>query len=202
MRPQVLATILLAMSTLCASIPVTAAEEQTPNITIGTQEIGLTAGYLIPHLLNSRKSKTSQHGPAFMPSWMMTLTDPIGEDWYRGQLSLGAEMAYIQFEEPYLTHGVGFNPRVKYTFVALGRVRPYVEFAGGPFWTDLAGKIPEQSSQFNFIVSGGVGLSYFLTNRAAINVGYRFHHISNAHTGERNVGLNSSLPFAGFSLYF
>lgn len=182
--------------------PNTQAGEVSPTITIGTQEIGLTAGYMIPHLLKPGKSETEQHGPAFMPSWMVTLTEPLGEGWYRGQISLGAEMAYIQFEEPFLTHGIGFNPRAKYTFVALGRFRPYLEFAGGPFWTDLGGKIREQSTQFNFIVSGGVGLNYFLTNRAALNVGYRFHHISNAHTGDRNVGLNASLPFAGFSLFF
>ncbi len=182
--------------------PSVQAGDVSPKITIGTQEIGLTAGYFFPHLLSDRKSKTEQHGPAFMPSWMMTLTEPLGEGWYRGQISLGAEMAYIQFEEPILTHGIGFNPRAKYTFVALGRFRPYIEFAGGPFWTDLGGKIPEQSTQFNFIVSGGVGLNYFLTNHAALNIGYRFHHISNAHTGERNVGLNASLPFAGFSLFF
>lgn len=183
-------------------VPSIQAGEVSPTITIGTQEIGLTAGYFFPHLLKHGKSKTEQHGQAFMPSWMMTLTEPLGEGWYRGQISLGAEMAYIQFEEPFLTHGIGFNPRAKYTFVALGRFRPYIEFAGGPFWTDLGDRIPEQSTKFNFIVSGGVGLNYFLTNRASLNVGYRFHHISNAHTGERNVGLNASLPFAGFSLFF
>ena len=104
-----------------------------------------------------------------MPYWMMTLTDPIGGSWYRGQISLGAEMVYIQFQEPILTHGVGFAPKIKYTFVALDRIRPYAEFAGGPFWTDLAGKIPEESSQFNFVLMAGFGVSYFLTDQVALN---------------------------------
>src|SRR6476620_7512622 len=137
-----------------------------------------------------------------MPSWMMTLTDPIGGSWYRGQVSLGAEMVYIQFQEPFLTHGLGFTPKIKYTFVALDRLRPYVEFAGGPFWTDLAGKIPEESSRFNFILTAGFGISYFLTNQVALNVGYRFQHISNAGTHYPNLGLNASLPFGGFSFFF
>jgi hypothetical protein len=183
------------------SSPIHAADP-TPQITVGTQEVGLTAGYILPHLLKGEKSKTEQSGPAFMPSWMMTLTDPIGDSWYRGQVSLGGEMVYIQFQEPFLTHGVGFTPKIKYTFVAQGRIRPYAEFAGGPFWTDLAGKIPEQSGQFNFILTAGFGVSYFLTDRAALNAGYRFQHISNADTGRSNVGLNSSLPFTGFSFYF
>jgi opacity protein-like surface antigen len=133
---------------------------------------------------------------------MITLTDPIGDGWYRGQVSLGAEMVYLEFREPLLTHGIGFTPRIKYTFVALGRVRPYAEFAGGPFWTDLGGRIHEEANQFNFVLTGGVGVSWFITSQLAFNAGYRFHHISNAGTAFPNLGLNASLPFGGFSFYF
>src|SRR5580765_1265167 len=177
------------------------AADPTPKITVGTQEVGLSVGYLLPHRL-TQDHTTKQQGVAFMPSWMMTLTDPIGGSWYRGQVSLGAEMVYIQFQEPFVTHGVGFTPKIKYSFVALDRIRPYAEFAGGPFWTDLAGKIPEESSRFNFVLTAGVGISYFLNDRAALNVGYRFHHISNAGTRYPNLGLNASLPFGGFSFFF
>jgi hypothetical protein len=177
------------------------AADPTPKITVGTQEVGLSVGYLLPHRL-TQDHTTKQQGVALMPSWMMTLTDPIGGSWYRGQVSLGAEMVYIQFQEPFLTHGLGFTPKIKYTFVALDRLRPYVEFAGGPFWTDLAGKIPEESSRFNFILTAGFGISYFLTNQVALNVGYRFQHISNAGTHYPNLGLNASLPYGGFSFYF
>lgn len=137
-----------------------------------------------------------------MPSWMMTIIDPIGDSWYQGQVSLGAEMVYLEFREPLLTHGVGFTPRIKYMFVALGRLRPYAEFAGGPFWTDLGGRIEEQANQFNFVLTGGVGVSWFFTSQASFNIGYRFHHISNAGTAFPNLGLNASLPFGGFSFFF
>jgi lipid A 3-O-deacylase len=177
------------------------AADPTPQITVGTQEVGLSVGYLLPHRL-TKYHETEQQGPAFMPYWMITLTDPIGGGWYRGHVSLGAEMVYIQFQEPVLTHGVGFAPKIKYTFVALDRIRPYAEFAGGPFWTDLAGKIPEESSQFNFVLMAGFGVSYFLTDQAALNVGYRFNHISNAGTDYPNLGLNASLPYGGFSFFF
>ncbi|HEY7534062.1 MAG TPA: acyloxyacyl hydrolase, partial [Nitrospiraceae bacterium] len=80
--------------------------------------------------------------------------------------------------------------------------RPYVEFAGGPFWTDLGNEIPEESSELNFILTAGVGISFFVSSQAAINIGYRFHHISNAGTSYPNYGINSSLPFGGFSYYF
>ena len=177
------------------------AAEPTPKITVGNQEVGLSVGYHLPHRL-TQDHTTKQQGVAFMPSWMMTLTDPIGDSWYRGQVSHGTEMVYIQFLELFVTHGLGFTPKIKYSFVALDRIRPYAEFAGGPFWTDLAGKIPEESSRFNFVLTAGFGVSYFLTDRAALNVGYRFHHISNGGTRYPNLGLNASLPFGGFSFYF
>ena len=182
-------------------VPTIQAEDVSPTITVGTQEVGLTAGYLLPHRLTG-DHVTKQQGPAVMPSWMMTLTEPIGPGWLRGQISVGAEMVYLEFREPIVTHGVGFTPRIKYTFVALGRLRPYAEFAGGPFWTDLGGRIPEQGSEFNFVLTGGVGVSWFLTPQLAANVGYRFHHISDAGTKYPNLGLNASLPFGGFSFYF
>jgi lipid A 3-O-deacylase len=182
-------------STICR------ADEIVPHLTVGTQEISLSAGYLLPHRLTDQHT-TKQSGPAFMPSWAMVLTDPVGWRWLRGQLMLGAEIVYIQFQEPELTHGVGFTPKIKWMFEGTGRLRPYVEFAGGPFYTDLAGQIPEESARFNFILTAGGGLSWFFSSQFSFNVGYRFHHISNAGTRYPNLGLNSSLPFGGFSFYF
>lgn len=186
---------------LIMTAPIAQADDGLPTITVGTQEVGMTAGYMFSHRLTELHT-TKQHGPALMPSWMITLTDPIGDSWYRGQISLGAEMVYLEFREPIVTHGIGFTPRIKYTFVALGRLRPYAEFTGGPFWTDLGGRIREQANEFNFILSGGVGVSWFITPQLAFNAGYRFHHISNAGTAFPNLGLNASLPFGGFSFYF
>lgn len=194
-------TILTAILGVTLTVSRALASDVSPVITVGTQEVGLTAGYMFSHRLTHLHT-TKQHGPALMPSWMMTITDPIGDSWYRGQVSLGAEMVYLEFREPLLTHGVGFTPRIKYTFVALGRFRPYVEFAGGPFWTDLGGRIHEEANQFNFVLTGGVGVSWFITPQLAFNAGYRFHHISNAGTAFPNLGLNASLPFGGFSFYF
>ena len=192
---------LITFVAVCSVSMTCAADEIVPHLTVGTQEISLSAGYLLPHRLTDEHT-TKQSGPAVMPSWAMVLTDPVGPRWIRGQLMLGAEIVYIQFQEPELTHGVGFTPKIKWMFEGTGWLRPYVEFAGGPFYTDLAGKIPEESSRFNFILTAGGGLSWFFTSQFSFNVGYRFHHISNAGTRYPNLGLNSSLPFGGFSFYF
>src|SRR5678816_2072292 len=112
--PLFLAIVSLAIL-LWASLITSQAAEIIPHLPVGTQEIGLSAGYLLPHRLTTEHT-TKQSGPAFMPSWAMVLTDPIGDSWYRGQILLGAEIVYIQFERPELTHGVGFTPKIKYLF--------------------------------------------------------------------------------------
>lgn len=183
------------------STTIAQAADVSPTVTVGTQEVGLAVGYMIPQRLTD-EHVTNQQGPVLMPSWMITITDPVGSGWYRGQVSIGAEVVYLQFREPILTHGIGFTPKIKYTFVGLDHIRPYLEFAGGPFWTDLAGNIPEESVEFNFVLSAGIGISWFITPQTSLNVGYRFQHISNAGIEYPNLGLNANLPFGGFSFYF
>ena len=68
-------------------------------------------------------------------------------------------------------------------------------------WTDLAPRIPEQSTQFNFVLQTGPGVSYFVNDNWAITAGIRYHHISNANTGDRNTGLNATLFNFGFSYF-
>lgn len=69
-------------------------------------------------------------------------------------------------------------------------------------WTDLAPRIPEQSTQFNFVLETGPGARYFLTNTLTVTAGVRYHHISNADLGQRNTGLNAVLADIGLSWFF
>ena len=133
----------------------------------------------------------------------MTLTDPIGSNWYRGQVALGAELLSFGTSEPQTGYGVGVTPKLQYTFTGLGRLRPYIDGGGGPIWTDLGGRVPEQPGHFNFAVWGGAGCAWSLTSQWAVMVGYRFVHISNGGTRMPNSGLNYGLPFVGltFSLF-
>jgi lipid A 3-O-deacylase len=52
------------------------------------------------------------------------------------------------------------------------------------------------------VLEAGAGLSYFVTNALAVNAGYRFQHISNAHTSDPNRGFNSDSGVIGVSYYF
>ncbi|MEC4889102.1 MAG: acyloxyacyl hydrolase [Nitrospira sp.] len=184
---------------LCGLMDRPAAAEDLPASTpVGTHTIGMAAGPFFPvRVLSSQSSKL--FGEAVMPSWRVTLTEPIGSGWYQGQLALGAEIVAFHTNEPITAYGIGFTPKLVYTSTAFGRVRPFLEAGGGPVWTDLGGRVPEQPGQFNFLVWGGAGCSYHMTRAWTIDAGYRVMHISNAGTRQPNSGLNFGLPFLGLS---
>ena len=192
----------LLAAAVCLSPLITRAGEPISPAAKGTQTVGLAVGPFFPiRLMSSQSSKL--FGTAAMPSWSMIATDPIGSNWYRGQVSFGAELLAFGTSEPVTGYGVGITPKLQYTFVGLDRLRPYIESGGGPLWTDLGGQVPEQPGQFNIVVWGGAGAAWMLTPQWTVNVGYRFVHISNGGTRTPNSGLNFGLPFVGlsYSLY-
>ena len=188
----------LLAACLCLISQCVEADEYRPYATVGTQMVGMTVGPMIPiRLLTTQSSKL--FGEVVIPSWSMTLTEPLGSGWYQGQLALGAELPTFRTDEPVTAYGVGIAPKLVYTGITFGRVRPYVEGGGGPLWTNLGGRVSEEPGQFNFLVWGGAGCSYSVTSRWSVNAGFRLMHISNAGTRSPNSGLNFGLPFIGFS---
>jgi hypothetical protein len=192
---QVCAAVFLCAG-LAWSIPVLA--EEIASTLIGRQTVGVVMGGMLPvRIMEAQSSKLN--GVAVHPSWQITLTDPIGDGWWRGSVALGLEAVFLGIAEPAGTYGVGVTPKVVYTLTSFGRFKPYVEGGGGPLWTNFDGRIPEQGSDFNFLVWGGAGATYDLTARWALNAGVRFSHISNGGTDSPNGGLNYVLPFIGIA---
>ena len=198
--PQGYQVYVLAAALLCVGLawfpPVLA--EEPYSTSIGKQTVGLVVGGMLPvRVLESQSSKLN--GVAVHPSWQIALTAPIGNEWWSGSIALGAEAALLGIAEPTSTYGIGVTPKLIYTLTSFGRLKPYVEGGGGPLWTNFDGRIPEQGSDFNFLVWGGTGVSCDLTTQWALNVGVRFSHISNAGTDSLNGGVNYLLPFVGLS---
>jgi opacity protein-like surface antigen len=77
---------------------------------------------------------------------------------------------------------------------------PYIEVGAGAGGTDL--RVIEIDSSFAFLLSAGVGASFFVTDQAAIYAGYRMVHISNGHTSSRNRGFEADTGLLGFSYFF
>ncbi|MGE0644334.1 MAG: acyloxyacyl hydrolase [Nitrospira sp.] len=163
---------------------------------LGKQAIGVMIGGMLPlRLMDAQSSKLN--GVSVHPSWQTILTDPNGENWWSGSVVLGIEAAFLGVAEPTSAYGIGFTPKLGYALTSFGRLKPFIEGGGGPLWTNFDGRIPEQGSDFNFLVWAGAGASYDLTARWALNAGVRFSHISNADTDSPNGGLNYLLPFIG-----
>jgi lipid A 3-O-deacylase len=185
---------------LCAGLawfsPVLA--EEPPSTMVGRQTVGLVVGGMLPvRVQDTQLSKVE--GVAVHPSWQITLTDSIGEGWWSGSFALGAELALLGVTQSTGAYGVGLTPKLNYTFTSFGRLKPYLEGGGGPLWTNFDGRIPEQGSDFNFLVWGGAGASWDLTSQLSLNAGLRFSHISNGGINEPNGGVNYLLPFVGIS---
>ena len=174
------------------------AAEEPSSPWIGKQTIGVVVGGMLPvRVMDEQSSKLN--GVAIHPSWQIALTNPISSEWWSGSLALGVEAALLGITQPSDAYGLGVTPKLVYTLASFGRLKPYLEGGGGPLWTNFDGRLPEQGSDFNFLVWGGAGANYDLTARWVLNAGVRFSHISNAGTDSPNSGLNYLLPFVGLS---
>jgi hypothetical protein len=117
-----------------------------------------------------------------------------------GAFEIGLEPFYQRYVEPQSRFWAGLAAVVRYHFLTLGRVVPYVEIAGAAGGTDL--ELPEIRSTFAFVIFGGVGASAFVTDRVAVYGGYRWQHVSNGNTSKPNRGFESNVAVVGISLFF
>jgi opacity protein-like surface antigen len=77
-------------------------------------------------------------------------------------------------------------------------LQPYINGTAGVLY--FAEQVPVSgSSQFNFGVGWGAGVQIWHRENQSVNIGYKFHHISNANSANRNPGADSNLLYAGYS---
>jgi len=166
----------------------------------GTVEAGLAAGYLQgSEVLTSASGNRS--AVYVLPRIGMVVTSEMGKGWFASNLELLLEPLYAHYYRPFTASAAGGSLVLKYNFLSFGRWMPYWDLGLGMLWTDLAPRIREQSTTFNFVLESGPGVDYFVTEKVAVMVGVRFHHISNAGLGDRNLSLNSILAYTGVSVF-
>ena len=125
---------------------------------------------------------------------------PFGSGLLRSAFEPGLEGWFQQYLSPHSATAQGLKLTGRYHLIGLGRFVPYLEGTAGAGGTSL--RVPEIDSTFTFVLEAGAGLSYFVTDALALNAGYRFQHISNGHTSDRNRGFNSDSGVVGVSFYF
>jgi opacity protein-like surface antigen len=125
---------------------------------------------------------------------------PAGPGPLYGSLELGLEPLYQRYFDPVDAFFAGLGVTARYHFLGAGRLVPFVELAAFAGGTDL--EIAEIRSDFTFLLWGGAGLSYFVTDRTALYGGYRYQHVSNGNTDKPNRGFESHTGVVGVSFFF
>jgi opacity protein-like surface antigen len=170
-------------------------------VTKGTLEYGLLGGYWKGNDLFQNAPSTNRDAIYVLPQLGLVLTDELSSGVVAGNVEVIIEPMAAHYYEPFSASAFGGSLMLKYNFLSFGRWMPFWDGGAGMMWTDLAPRIPEQSTQFNFILQTGPGVSYFVSENWAITTGIRLHHISNANIGDRNTGLNAWLFNLGVSFF-
>ncbi len=166
----------------------------------GSRELTIAGGGSFSHQTVGQNVE-SVDGFQFLPHFGVFLSDEHGPGWVRGNFELLAEPTLVHFtSKSDSATAVGVSVLGRWVFGAGWGVRPYFEFGPGI----LGGQFDfrQTNCDVNYVIAGGPGLSWFVSDRVAVTAGYRFQHISNGSSCVRNLGLNSSLFIIGLSYFF
>jgi len=98
-------------------------------------------------------------------------------------------------------YGAGLTPLgFQVDFANGAKVHPYAHVNGGFLYFNKSVPI-EDAGQFAWVGEAGGGIRIFTSERRAVNLGVRFHHISNGDRQGSNRGLNQFVIYAGFSVF-
>lgn len=98
-------------------------------------------------------------------------------------------------------YGGGVTPLgLQLDFANGAKVHPFVHVNGGLLWFNKSVPI-EDAGKLALVGEAGGGIRIFTSERRAVNIGVRFHHISNGDRTGSNRGLNQFVIYAGFSVF-
>ncbi|MDH5428783.1 MAG: acyloxyacyl hydrolase [Nitrospirota bacterium] len=197
----VVGVLSVLFSVVCSGYACGEGIDTRTRVTKGTLEYGLLGGFWKGNNIFDNAPSSNRRAIYILPQIGQVLTDEIGSGVVAGNVELLLEPMAAHYYEPFSASAFGGSLVLKYNFLSFGRWMPFWDGGAGMLWTDLAPRIPEQSTQFNFILQTGPGVSFFVSDQWAITAGFRFHHISNSGIGNRNIGLNAWLFNLGVSFF-
>jgi lipid A 3-O-deacylase PagL len=166
----------------------------------GTTVLGLQVGGGAQNNIAGDPSITGISFLTFSPRLSYLPFEPFGSGWLRSAIEPGLEGWFQYYLEPRGPTAEGLKVALRYHFIGVGPLVPYLEATAGVGGTNL--NVPEIRSDYAFVLDGGAGVSYFVAPGVAINLGYRLQHISNGGTGHPNRGVNSNTGVLGVSFHF
>jgi hypothetical protein len=98
-------------------------------------------------------------------------------------------------------YGAGLTPiGFQLDFANGSRVHPFVHSNGGFLVFNKPVPLPDAGS-FALVGEAGGGVRIFTSERRAVTLGVRFHHLSNGDRSGSNRGLNNFVIYGGFSIF-
>lgn len=98
-------------------------------------------------------------------------------------------------------YGAGLTPLgLQLDFANGSRVHPFVHVNGGFLVFNQSVPLPDAGS-FALVGETGGGVRIFTSERRAVTLGVKFHHISNGDRLGSNRGLNQFVIYGGFSIF-
>lgn len=99
------------------------------------------------------------------------------------------------------TYGVAFNP-ASFRFIFLPKMRLRPQLGAGFGVSRHLNRIPTiDGTKGNAMIDFQIGAQYMISEKKAINFGYRYFHLSNIYLSHRNPGYNMNMFFIGYSLF-
>jgi len=207
----------MAVILLCASAPVFAQTDNPFQLTRGDNEFGFWGGFSpkattmfeglredeaedrkfflaafrYGRTLAANNSLALQYTIDAVPVAVATgvivsrTTSPTGVETFQRETAYGAGVTPIGFQ---------------LDFANGSKIHPFAHVNGGFLYFNKEVPI-EDSGHFAFVGEAGGGVRIFTSERRAVNIGVRFHHISNGDTSGSNRGLNQFVIYAGFSVF-
>ena len=98
-------------------------------------------------------------------------------------------------------YGGGVTPLgLQLDFANGSKVHPFAHVNGGLLWFNKSVPI-EDAGKLALVGEAGGGVRIFTSEKRAVSLGVRFHHISNGDRQGSNRGLNQFVIYAGFSIF-
>jgi len=119
---------------------------------------------------------------------------------HRGTLAVICEPQFNPVVNPKTDIEFGVGIGLKYMYPLTDKISPYIMGSVGPHYISV--QTDKQASGFIFADTIGAGLYYFLDKKSALNIGYRFRHVSNADLKSPNGGIDTQIGTIGYSVFF
>jgi len=119
---------------------------------------------------------------------------------HSGTLSVFLEPQINPVVNPQTDFELGIGIGLQYMHPIMDNLSVYALGSVGPHYISVV--TTKQASGFIFADTIGAGFYYYVTKDSAINVGYRFRHMSNANLADPNGGIDTNSGVIGYSVFF